>query len=102
MGRRGTVHGWSGNVAALDPAVEGGIGDEERRDRGVEEEEEGDNGGWDSDPDPEPVEVEKKRQTKNPALKMDRRRSFSVGGLGAHPDTLRGEREEGGCCCVVC
>lgn len=45
---------------------------------------------------------EKRKRNPNKNLEMDRRRSFSVGGLGAHPDTLRGDKDaEGGCCCVV-
>lgn len=57
-------------------------------------------GGWEEEA---PKRVNTGERKRNPKLEMDRRRSFSVGGLGAHPDTLGRDRDEGGCCaaCVV-
>ncbi|KAM0750048.1 ras-domain-containing protein [Meredithblackwellia eburnea MCA 4105] len=54
-------------------------------------------GGWEEEEDG-PIPTEKRKR--NPNLAMDRRRSFSVGGLGAHPDTLNGDK--GGGCCSSC
>ncbi|KAI5476323.1 hypothetical protein MNV49_007836, partial [Pseudohyphozyma bogoriensis] len=91
--RRGTEEGFNGNIAVVEKGLGGGM-----RLGGVRSGE----GGWEED---ENEELEKARaaRKKNKDLSMDRRRSFSVGGLGAHPDTLRDEGGGGGCCasCVV-
>lgn len=58
-------------------------------------------GGWEAEEDDDAM-LEKARaaRKKNPNLALDRRRSLSVGGLGAHPDTLRDGHGKG-CGCTI-